>query len=370
MEVNEIINPYFSFPVVGVVILALLVYAFGFKSPVQPPSFDFDGERKSTSGSKKRKVTKKPLTNGHVPVVTTATNATAKTVVANVESKTAKPSSTKVKVNSTNTNSVSATQKVDVDSSKGASSRNTVSTGKKSDKGKKEKNNAKIVVSNEEALKVEKKPAEKQKDEGEWVQLLSRKEKKNRKREELVEEAISVVTKGESANKKPLNPISPTNSKENSPSKKKQTVAKNEVKKNAINKEKVMKEKLDDNFVKNAEVKPEVKPAKKLDENVIPVKADTKDNADVPIQNGFSTPKKKKGKAPGAAIENGNADVAKEPAQIKKDPVKEVKKEPASKVQPVVALKKETPVPSSPTVATSPPLVEVAEPESKFFFNG
>ena len=46
MELIEAVNPQMVFPVVGVVLCAVLVFAFGFKSPAQPPSFDFvdDGE--------------------------------------------------------------------------------------------------------------------------------------------------------------------------------------------------------------------------------------------------------------------------------------------------------------------------------------
>lgn len=56
MEFAEVVNPHFAVPVVGVVVFALLVYAFGFKSPVQPPSFDFDHEEKKSKKQKKPKV--------------------------------------------------------------------------------------------------------------------------------------------------------------------------------------------------------------------------------------------------------------------------------------------------------------------------
>lgn len=35
---EDVINPQFAFPVVGVLLCALLVFAFGFKTPAQPPS--------------------------------------------------------------------------------------------------------------------------------------------------------------------------------------------------------------------------------------------------------------------------------------------------------------------------------------------
>ncbi len=56
MELAEVVNPQIAFPVVGVVICAVLVFAFGFKSPVQPPSFDFENEKKYRKQSRKAKV--------------------------------------------------------------------------------------------------------------------------------------------------------------------------------------------------------------------------------------------------------------------------------------------------------------------------
>lgn len=38
------VSAHFAVPVVGVVVCAVLVFAFGFKSPVQPPSFDLLNE--------------------------------------------------------------------------------------------------------------------------------------------------------------------------------------------------------------------------------------------------------------------------------------------------------------------------------------
>ena len=50
------VNPQFAVPVVGVVLCAVLVFAFGFKSPVQPPSFEFEHEEKRNRRVKKSKV--------------------------------------------------------------------------------------------------------------------------------------------------------------------------------------------------------------------------------------------------------------------------------------------------------------------------
>ena len=56
MELAEVVNAHFAVPVVGVVICAVLVFAFGFKSSVQPPSFDFEYEDRRSKKSKKQKV--------------------------------------------------------------------------------------------------------------------------------------------------------------------------------------------------------------------------------------------------------------------------------------------------------------------------
>ncbi len=54
MELAEVVNPQFAFPVVGVVLCAVLVFALGFKSPVQPPSFDFDDDKPKSKKQLKR----------------------------------------------------------------------------------------------------------------------------------------------------------------------------------------------------------------------------------------------------------------------------------------------------------------------------
>lgn len=46
MELSEVVSANVALPVLGVVIFALFVFTYGFKSPPQPPSFDFEDERK------------------------------------------------------------------------------------------------------------------------------------------------------------------------------------------------------------------------------------------------------------------------------------------------------------------------------------
>ena len=56
MELYQVVNPQFAVPVVGVVVCAFLVFAFGFKSPVPPPTFRFEEEKKTKKTKKTTKV--------------------------------------------------------------------------------------------------------------------------------------------------------------------------------------------------------------------------------------------------------------------------------------------------------------------------
>lgn len=55
MEFTEVVSPHVAVPVVGVLLCAFLVFAFGFKTPGQPPSFNFEEDNKRKR-SKKSKV--------------------------------------------------------------------------------------------------------------------------------------------------------------------------------------------------------------------------------------------------------------------------------------------------------------------------
>jgi len=58
MELSDVVNAHFAFPVVGVVLCAVLVFAFGFKSPEEPPSFDaLEDDDKKTKKARQRKQT-------------------------------------------------------------------------------------------------------------------------------------------------------------------------------------------------------------------------------------------------------------------------------------------------------------------------
>ncbi|GFW70393.1 uncharacterized protein TNCV_4915131 [Trichonephila clavipes] len=61
MEFIQAFNPLYAVPIVAVILCAFIVYALGFKSPVQPPSFDgFEDEKKFT---KKRRVKESQKSN-------------------------------------------------------------------------------------------------------------------------------------------------------------------------------------------------------------------------------------------------------------------------------------------------------------------
>ena len=61
MELSEVATLQVALPVVAVVVLAVLVFAFGFKSPAQPPSFDyFDTDEKKHRKTRAKKVNTKP----------------------------------------------------------------------------------------------------------------------------------------------------------------------------------------------------------------------------------------------------------------------------------------------------------------------
>lgn len=76
MELVELVSPHVAMPVIGVVLCAFIVFAFGFRSPVQPPSFQFEEDKRN---KKRLKPTKAKASNGHVisepPVQYTAAKA-------------------------------------------------------------------------------------------------------------------------------------------------------------------------------------------------------------------------------------------------------------------------------------------------------
>lgn len=61
MGVEELVDTQFAIPIAGVIICALLVFAFGFKSTVQPPSFDYLLDQKRTGGKASKKKNKEKV---------------------------------------------------------------------------------------------------------------------------------------------------------------------------------------------------------------------------------------------------------------------------------------------------------------------
>lgn len=59
VEFVQALNPLYAFPIVAVILCAFIVYAFGFKSPVQPPCFDGIEEEKKVTKKRKTKESSK-----------------------------------------------------------------------------------------------------------------------------------------------------------------------------------------------------------------------------------------------------------------------------------------------------------------------
>lgn len=141
---------HYAFPIVGVIVCCLLVFAFGFKSPGQPPSFDIvDVERKvvkKRKGKENQKI--KPQQNGKVTsAVSTKVEAaphTPKTKAAAEK----QANKSEAKQSNKKSRSQQAAKQVDV------------------------KNKSEVVQS-EDA------------NEDGWVQQVSKKERKNRKKDDV-----------------------------------------------------------------------------------------------------------------------------------------------------------------------------------------
>ena len=58
MELVEIMSPHVIVPVIGVILFAFVVFALGFRTPVQPPSFSYVDEEPEKRSKKKPKTPK------------------------------------------------------------------------------------------------------------------------------------------------------------------------------------------------------------------------------------------------------------------------------------------------------------------------
>ncbi|KAL5015704.1 hypothetical protein ScPMuIL_005293 [Solemya velum] len=173
MELTEVVSPQIAIPVFGVVLCAVLVFVFGFKSPEQPPSFEFDED------SKKRRTRKSKLpksqTNGHaIPVSVLSEDSAA-----------SKPhSSPRFNVRGS-------------PPAKQLSPGRTTSGGKSDQNQKVESPKSEIQKKSDQAKKVKKsvskdvvKNASAEDSEG-WTTLVSRKEKKLRHKKDDKVEAVT-----------------------------------------------------------------------------------------------------------------------------------------------------------------------------------
>lgn len=63
LPLGTVVSPHYAFPIVGVILCALLVFAFGFKSPSQPPSFgsidDESDKKKKRKAKESQKVVRR-----------------------------------------------------------------------------------------------------------------------------------------------------------------------------------------------------------------------------------------------------------------------------------------------------------------------
>ncbi|GBM08346.1 hypothetical protein AVEN_108351-1 [Araneus ventricosus] len=180
MEFIQAFNPLYAVPIVAVILCAFIVYAFGFKSPVQPPSFEGIEEEKKYPKKRRGKETQKSnklIQNGKVNGSTVTKSAAVP----------AKKKETNEK-NATSEKSSSSGEKSTVVSEKKASKKNKAQNEKKLPQEKKKES-----FSHDELN-----------DDG-WVQLVSKKGRKNRKKDDIsapeANTSTSVSGKATEANK-------------------------------------------------------------------------------------------------------------------------------------------------------------------------
>lgn len=392
MELLEVVNTQYAFPVGVVLICAVLVFVFGFKSAEQPAfaQLTYTGDDRKPAGKKRKVKDKKSQSNGHV---TTVNEDNAETKQKTNDAASSKSNSSKVVLKQTKesrhdiekspakdvSNKVSAKQqkqnkqetspikeqqtketvnkssatkaqkenkketseplakqlkekKQDIlekspskDSNKNSSSKQSKGKGKENQveeikNRKNEKNLAK--------LKAEEKPVDF--DDGEWEQALSRKDKKNRKKDDPLANDDAV-------------PENIVKKETTSPTKKKKAKSIDTGITEAVPAEETKI--LDDNNEKTAEEKPSGK--EKKDEVKIPEKEV------VPIVEIIVTPDIKSTEESGIAPETA--------AKSKK---KSKKKSANKSTEPEMPVAVETTIETQ-EASASPPFVEIEVPENK-----
>lgn len=166
---------------VGVVIaFALLIFAFGFKSSVEPPSFKhIDSTTDERKNIKKKKVKdKKAQTNGHATVVIDVSDAK-------------KSESTKSAKQASKSETPKQKKLVDIEKPVDKKSDSQKSPSKKEKKSVEGKNKRNAIE----------KPADF--DEGEWETQPSRKDKKKKKEDDPVKDILAAMTPEKTSKKKP-----------------------------------------------------------------------------------------------------------------------------------------------------------------------
>ncbi|XP_063238876.1 uncharacterized protein DDB_G0283697-like [Bacillus rossius redtenbacheri] len=197
MELYEVVNTQYAFPVGVVLICAVLVFTFGFKSveqPVFPHLSHTADDRKQTAGKKRKVKDKKPQQNGPLPTPSddSSPEVKQKESVSKQSSKQDKDKSpTKEAPRREKKQETVLSESPVKDKNAVVRSRGKENQAEEAKNRKNEKNLAKL-------LKQEEKPLDF--DEGQWEQALSRKDKKSRKKDELIE--VSTPTKKESPSKK------------------------------------------------------------------------------------------------------------------------------------------------------------------------
>ncbi|CAL1282259.1 unnamed protein product [Larinioides sclopetarius] len=180
MEFIQAFNPLYAVPIVAVILCAFIVYAFGFKSPVQPPSFEGIEEEKKYPKKRRGKETQKNnklIQNGKV----NGSTVTKSNAVPTKKKETIEKSATSEKLSSGN-------EKFNAASEKKASKKSKAQNEKKLPQEKKKES-----FSHDELN-----------DDG-WVQLISKKGRKNRKKDDIstleANPSISISGKPTEANK-------------------------------------------------------------------------------------------------------------------------------------------------------------------------
>nr|CAD7598619.1 unnamed protein product [Timema genevievae] len=200
MELSEVVNTQYAFPVGFVLICAVLVFAFGFKSAQQPEfaQLTHSSDDRKPAGKKRKVKDKKSQSNGHVSV---PSEDGSESKQRNVEAGGGSLSSKQDKEKSPAKESRRGLREKKQELESSPKDNNKNRQQKSRSKGKENQIEDVKNKKNEKNLAKLKKQVEKPLDfdEGEW-ESVSRKDKKIRKKDDMFEDSTS--TKKESPSKK------------------------------------------------------------------------------------------------------------------------------------------------------------------------